>query len=65
MADEAKMSVDDRKVISLWEDSVKMYEGHYELPIPFSRNVSAITNNRSVAESRLNFLQRKLRSDPD
>ena len=65
MADEAKMSVDDRKVISLWEDSVKMNEGHYELPIPFSRNVSALTNNRSVAESRLNFLQRKLRSDPD
>ena len=65
MADEAKMSVDDRKVISLWEDSVTMNEGHYELPIPFSRNVSALANNRNVAERRLSFLQRKLRSDPD
>ena len=60
-ADDKGMSVCDRKVVSLWESSLNMSEGHYELPIPFGQIPPGLENNRAVAESRLYFLKRRLK----
>ena len=57
------MSVCDMKIVSLWESSLNMSEGHYELPIPFGQIPPGLENNRAVAESRLYFLKRRLKAD--
>ena len=57
------MSVNDRKVISIWEEGKSMEGGHYQLPIPFKQRPPELPNNRWVAEQRLESLRRKLSKD--
>ncbi len=48
-------SVDDRKVVALWEEESKIIDGHLEVPIPWKRE--HLNNNIYVAKCRLKSLQ--------
>lgn len=66
LAQETKeLSVDDRKVVSLWEDTVRLKDGHYELGIPFKEQPLDLPDNREVAENRLQSLAKRLKRDPE
>ena len=45
-------SNDDKRVVKLWDDNVKVVNGHYELPIPWKPDI-AFTNNLPQAMARL------------
>ena len=53
---QASYSQEDKSVIELWDKSVNIVDGHYELPIPWKPEVH-IPNNISVAMSRLRSLR--------
>ena len=63
ISDEKAMSVNDKKAVECWDESLKLADGHYELAIPFKVRPVVLPNNRSVAERRLNLLKRKLVAD--
>lgn len=45
---EMAMSLEDTRVIKIWENSFKFKDGHYELPIPFKEPNVTLPNNRCV-----------------
>ena len=53
--DKCAWSLEDKRVIELWDNHVQRVEGHYQLPIPFKDDV-VIPNNLPVAMSRLKSL---------
>ncbi|XP_038065549.1 uncharacterized protein LOC119735724 [Patiria miniata] len=61
--DDKGMSVQDKRAIALWEKTVCLKDGHYELPIPFKNNPQRLADNRMVAEQRLTSLGRRLKRD--
>lgn len=63
--DTKAMSVDDKKVLELWEKSIEFKEGHYHLPIPFRNNNINLPNNKGTAQQRLLYLKKKLLKDPE
>ena len=50
------LSDQDKKVISLWDQNVKVFDGHYTLPIPWKESVE-VPNNFQVALKRLQSLK--------
>lgn len=58
------LSVNDRKVLSLWEETISHMDGHYQMAIPFKERPPKLANNRAMAESRLQSLGRRLKRDP-
>ena len=48
-----QMSVDDQKVVDIWNRSIVMKEGHYELPIPFKSSPPGLPSNRRTTDRRL------------
>ena len=58
------MSVVDKKALSVFEDSVQLIEGHYQISIPWKNKNPNLPNNRSMAERRLGYLKKKLEKDP-
>ena len=58
-----QMSLDDRKVVDVWERSRKTENGHYQLDILFKTNLPELPVNRSVAEKRLQNLGKRLPRD--
>lgn len=59
LQDELGMSVEDKRVLKLWDENVKLVNGHYQVPIPFRENV-CVPNNVSVAAKRLESLKSSL-----
>ena len=57
------MSLEDKKALSIMEESLKVVDGHYQLDLPF-RDKPALPNNRILAE-RLHSLGVRFRKDPD
>lgn len=57
------MSRDDKRAMTMMEDTVQLSDGHYELSIPFKQRPVTLPNNRSLAEARLQSLSRKLGKD--
>lgn len=57
--DSKAWSVEDKQVADLWDKSVRLVDGHYELPIPWKQNAS-VPNNVGVAFSRLKSLRSNL-----
>ena len=51
-SDECQWSEADKRVVELWDSSVKFKAGHYELPIPWKDNIE-VPNNYPQAVSRL------------
>ena len=56
--------VEDRRVYYLLKRSIKLVDGHYELPLPW-RNEKEMPDNKIMAEIRLNHLKRKLQKNPE
>ena len=63
--EERGMSVDDGKVLALWQEKIKFETGHYTLPIPFRNPHPGLPDNRDMAERRLASLSRKLIKFPE
>ena len=40
------MSVEDKKALSVFEDSVQLIEGHYQISIPWKNKNPNLPNNR-------------------
>ena len=58
------MSVEDRRALSIMEDSVKLVNGHYQLPLPWRHKHGCLANNQRHAEERLPPLKKRLQHDP-
>ena len=56
-------SVNDQRVVSTWDETVQMINGHYELPIPFKAKDPELPVNLQVARKRLSSLKRRLQKD--
>ena len=63
--DKKMMSANDKKALKIFEESAKLCDGHYVLAIPWKKSQPCLPNNRSVAESRLMYLRRKLSRNND
>lgn len=57
------LSCEDSKTLKLWQQSIQLKDGHYELPIPFRHYPPVLPNNRDMAVHRLQILQNKLMRD--
>ena len=57
------LSVEDKRVVEFWEESIHRSEGHYVLPIPFRQRPPYLPPNRVMAEKRLDSLKRRLSRD--
>ena len=64
IADRKQMSPDDKRALSIWENSAKKIDGHYQFDIPFKSYSPELPENRVVAEKRLHSLKRRLQGDP-
>ena len=49
----------------MFEESVHLKDGHYEVEIPWKNYPPCLPNNRPVAEHRLKLLKKKLTRNPD
>ena len=59
VGDHKSWSVEDHKVMDLWNRTCKVVDGHYELPIPWKEN-AYVPNNYSMANSRLKSTKKSL-----
>ena len=57
------LSITDRKVLDVWNQSVQLKNGHYALDIPFKTRPPGLPNNISMAQRRLQLLGKKLSKD--
>ena len=62
---EKGMSVEDRRVLVLWDEKVSFSGGHYVLPISFTNPSLKLPDNQQMAEKRLSSLRRKLSKNQD
>ena len=60
-----QMSLDDKRVIDIWNSGLTVVKGHYQLDIPFCTNPPELPNNRPMAEKRLKSLGRRLERDTE
>ena len=63
--DENSLSISDRKVLSIWEDSITKDGSHYMMDIPFKQRPPPLSNNYTMAERRLQSLGKRLSNDED
>ena len=64
--DEEVMSYDDKRAISLYEQSLTRVEKHYAVALPFKNNEApSLLNNISSARKQLLSLSRKLSKNPE
>ena len=64
VADDTKgMSVEDRKAVTIMEESISCVDGHYEMAIPFKQKPLRLPDNKPLAEARLQCLRRRLSRD--
>ena len=54
------LSIQDRKVLELWDRECIFVDGHYQLPIPWVNGNPNFPNNRHIAQKRLDNLLGKL-----
>jgi hypothetical protein len=59
------LSVNDKRVLKIWNESIKHKDGHYELAIPFKCRPPALPNNIAVAKQRLQSLKTRLSHNPE
>ena len=63
--DNMQMSVNDKKVISLWDKTTEQRDGHYVMDIPFKDSDVRLADNKQMALHRLKSLGRKLDKNCD
>ena len=59
------MSIDDKRALDIFNKSLKKESGHYKLALPWKKNNVILPNNRTMAESRLTNIKKKLLQDSD
>lgn len=57
------LSYNDRLFLTTLREGVRMIEGHYIMPLPFSSKRPCLPNNRELALHRLRHLRRKMSKD--
>jgi hypothetical protein len=60
----AQMSPDDKRAVEIWNKSISLKQGHYEMDVPF-KSTDDLPDDRSMAEKRLQSLGRKLSRDAE
>ena len=60
---ELALSVSDHRAVALWEQSIKLSGGHYEMAIPFKARPN-FSDNKVIALKRLESLRKKLMINP-
>ena len=64
-SEDPALSVDDRRVLNLWDTTIRVVSGHYQLPIPFRKERPNLPDNQGMAVRRLMSLRGRLLKDPD
>ena len=59
------MSCDDRRALSVMENTIQLKDGHYELALPWKNLRPAFLKNRPLAKRRLKFLKKRLENDSE
>ena len=54
------LSESDRKVLNIWNNSVKLVDHHYTMDIPFKARPPDLPDNRLMAEHQLRLLGKRL-----
>ncbi len=62
--DQPQLSVNDLDVLGIWEHSIKIEDGHFQLDIPFKSSPPELPDNKVIAEARLLSLGRRLTKNP-
>ena len=57
-------SVSDQRAVAIWEQSIKINGGHYEMAIPFKARPN-FTDNKVIAVKRLESLRKRLLMAPN
>ena len=57
-------SCEDHLMYKLLQDSVKLVNGRFQLPVPWRSGVTSLPNNRSVALNRLMCLKKRFTKNP-
>ena len=52
------------KVLNVWDKSVEVVNGHYQLDIPFKEDTPNMPDDRQMAEKRLQHLIRRMKKEP-
>ena len=60
-----QFSVDDKKAVYMWEQSIELVNGHYQMDIPFKSKNPNLPDNRVTAEKRLRSVTRRFLRDPE
>ena len=59
------MSAQDEDAENTLEANTKLVNGHYEVPMLWNEEISSLPNNYPVARKRFNFLERRLKANPE
>ena len=59
------MSLEDKQALEIMKETVTLVKGHYQIGLPWKRRPPLISDNRSLAESRLDQLKRRLLKSED
>ena len=59
------LSQNNGKALKIMEDSIKLENGHYVIDLPWKNYPPQMTNNRSMAEQRLDSLKKRLQREPE
>jgi len=59
------LSVEDNKAVKIWNDSIKLTDGHYIMDIPFRNKNPELPDNRVLAERHIQYLGKRLQKNPD
>jgi len=54
------MSKNDEKAMEIMTSTIRLVDGHYEMALPWKVYPPHLSNNRSMAEHRLNLLKNRL-----
>ena len=63
--DKPAMSKEGKRALSIMKESICLKEGHYQIDLPWKKEVPCLPNNRAMAEHRLKLLCRRLLKNPD
>ena len=62
--EETQPSINDKKAEEIVKDSIKVVDGHYEIPVPLKNNVNKLPNNFDLAAKRAEGLRQKMIKNP-
>ncbi|CAC5373862.1 unnamed protein product [Mytilus coruscus] len=63
-SDNVFLNSDERKALSIVEQSLEFKDGHYEVKVPWKDDTPSLPNNYNMALSRLENTEKRLNKDP-